>query len=553
MEKVWLKQYEAGVPAEIDPDNFSSINELFDSVCEQFKEKPAFTNMDQTLSFEELKKKSRDFAAYLQTIFGLKKGDRVTIMLPNLLQYPVALFGILRAGLIVVNINPLYTPRELERQLNDSESETIIILANFAATLQQVVGKVPIKNIIVTEVGDMLSFPKSWIVNWVVKNVKKMVPPWFFEKYSTFKDVLRVGETKTFVRPEIWGHDIAFLQYTGGTTGKPKGAMLTHRNMIANIEQAHAWIKPEIKVGEEIIITALPLYHIFSLMANGLTFLRIGALNVLVTNPRDMNGFIKILSKYKFTAITGVNTLFNALLNRPKFASLDFSALRISLGGGMAVQRAVAERWKAITGCALLEAYGLTETSPAACINPLNLKEYNGSVGLPISSTAVSIRDEAGKELGFNEHGELWIKGPQVAEGYWQQPEETKLTFLDGWVKTGDIATIDEAGFVRIVDRKKDMILVSGFNVYPNEVEDVIASMKEVAQVAVVGVVDAQGEEHVKAFIVKRDPNLTAEDVIKYCHTQLTGYKVPKQVEFRKELPLSNVGKILRRELRDNQ
>lgn len=552
MEKVWLPHYQAGVPAFIDPDKHPTIIHLFERACRDYADLPSFTNMGCTLTYRELDEKSRAFAAYLQGVLGLKKGAHVMIMLPNILQYPIAVFGILRAGLVVININPLYTARELEIQLKDSGAETIIVLENFAHTVEAVLYKVNLKNVIVTEIGDLLSYPKSRLVNWAVKYLKRMVPKWKIEGALPFNLVMAEGvkALSSFLTPDMTGEDLAFLQYTGGTTGVPKGAMLTHRNIVANIEQAYAWIKPVVIPGEEIIITALPLYHIFSLLANCLTFTRIGALNVLITNPRDIPGMIRILSKYKFTAITGVNTLFNALLHNPKFSKLNFSALRIALGGGMAVQQVIAERWKRTTGVTLLEAYGLTETSPAVCINPLDLKEFNGSVGLPISSTEVSIRDEAGKELSFDTPGELWVRGPQVTQGYWKQPQETKIALQNGWVRTGDIATVDTQGFVRIIDRKKDMILVSGFNVYPNEVEEVIAMMPEVKEVAVVGI-PHNGEEKVKAFIVKKDSNLTKDTVFRYCHEQLTGYKVPKEIEFRTELPKSTVGKILRRALRE--
>ncbi len=550
MEKVWLKNYQPGVPSTINPDQYPSINEIVEEVCLQFSDKPAFENMGKILTYQMLEEQSRAFAAYCLEELKLKRGDRVALMMPNILQYAIALFGTLRAGLTVVNFNPLYTPRELQHQLQDSGCVAIVVLSNFASTLAQVLDQVSLKHVVVTEIGDLLSFPKSILVNFVVKHIKKMIPSWSIKNHIAFIDVLDQGKNLAFHKPSVTGNDIAFLQYTGGTTGVAKAAMLTHRNMVANIEQDFAWIKPAIKIGEEIIITALPLYHIFSLTANCLTFMKAGALNVLVTNPRDMKSFLKILARFSFTAITGVNTLFNALLNQPAFAKLDFSQLRIALGGGMAVQHAVAERWKAVTGVTLIEAYGLTETAPGVCINPLNLKEFNGSIGLPISSTDVSIRDDAGQEVGLNALGELWVRGPQVMQGYWQNPTETAVALQDGWVRTGDIASINADGFVRIVDRKKDLIIVSGFNVYPNEVEDVIAEMEEVKEVAVVGIPIASGEK-VKAFIVKKDPNLTVEAILKFCATELTAYKVPKEIEFRTELPKTNVGKILRRALRE--
>lgn len=554
MDKRWLKNYQPGVPVDIEPNKYASINEMFEEACKLYKDHPAFTNMGTVLTYKDIEQKSRYFASYLLTTLKLKKGDSVALMMPNILQYPVALMGVLRAGLTVVNVNPLYTPRELEYQLADSESTTIVILSNFAKTLQTVLdqntGNIKIKNIIVTELGDLFPFPKSLLVNWVVKYIKKMIPRWVIKNIIPFAEVLKTGSIQLFIKPPVTGEDIAFLQYTGGTTGVAKGAMLTHRNMVANVEQAIAWISPLMKPGVETIVTALPLYHIFSLMANCLTFMKMGAFNVLVTNPRDMKGFIKILKQHPFTTITGVNTLFNALLNQPAFSTVDFSHLKLALGGGMSVQHAVALRWHAVTGVPLIEAYGLTETSPAVCINPLNITEHNGSIGLPISSTDVSIRDDQDKVVSFNTPGELWVRGPQVMKGYWHKPEETKLVLQEGWVRTGDIATIDEQGFVRIVDRKKDMILVSGFNVYPNEVEEVIAMMPEVAEVAVIGVPFEAGEM-VKAYIVKKDITLTAEAVLQHCHRELTGYKIPKEIEFRTELPKTNVGKILRRALRE--
>ncbi len=549
MEKIWIKHYQAGVPAEIDPHCYQSVNEVLEEACRKYAAKPAFTNLNHTMTYHALEEKTKAFAAYLLGKLKLNHGDRVALMMPNILQYPVAMFGILRAGLVAVNVNPFYTARELEDQLRDSGCKAIVVLANFTETLQGVLPKTFIESVIVTEVGDLLPFPRSFLINWVLKFVKKMVPTWSIKPYIPFKEVLKTGAVLIFRKPVVSGSDVAFLQYTGGTTGLAKGAVLTHQNMVANIEQAYAWIKPVVG-SNEIIITALPLYHIFSLLANCLTFLRVGALNVLITNPRDIPGFIRVLKRYPFTAITGVNTLFKALLNHPKFAKLNFSALRIALGGGMAVQPVVATRWKAITKVPLLEAYGLTETSPAVCINPLNLQDFNGSIGLPISSTDISIRSDKGQEMGLNETGELWVRGPQVMQGYWQKPEETALVLQDGWVCTGDIATIDQNGFVRIVDRKKDMILVSGFKVYPNEVEEVISRMKGVFEVAVIGVPSAEGER-VKAYIIKKDPRLTQEEILEHCHRELTHYKVPKEIEFRKELPKSNVGKILRRALRD--
>ncbi len=551
MEKIWLKNYPAGVPAEINPDIHPSLIDLFTQSCEKYANKPAFANLGSVMTYAEIDAAARHFAAYLQQRLGCKKGQRIAIMMPNLIQYPVAMLGAFFAGMVVVNINPLYTARELEHQLRDAGATCIVVLANFAHVLQEVVPKVPLKHVIVTEVGDMFPWWKAAIVNSVVKYVKKMVPAWSIPSAIPFSHVMQEGKTLTLRPVELTGQDIAFLQYTGGTTGIAKGAVLTHRNMVANVEQALSWVSPIVKPGKEIIITALPLYHIFSLTANCLMFMNLGALNVLITNPRDIKGFIKELKKYKFTAITGVNTLFNALLNQPAFAKLDFSHLRLTLGGGMAVQQAVAERWKKVTGRPLLEAYGLTETSPAVTINPLDLSEYNGSIGLPVPSTEISLRDDEGREVPMGEVGELCVCGPQVMREYWERPDETANVFCDdGFLRTGDLATIDNRGFVYLKERKKDMILVSGFNVYPNEVEDVIAKMPGVREVAVIGVPHDGSGEVVKAVIVKKDPALTAAEVTHFCREQLTPYKVPKIIEFREELPKSNVGKILRRELR---
>ncbi len=552
MEKVWLKSYPPDVPAEIDVNQFRSIGDMFAQSCKQFGERDAYTNMGKAISFAELEKLSAAFGAYLQGELKLPKGTRVAIMMPNLLQYPVVMFGALRAGYVVVNCNPLYTPRELEHQLKDSGAEAIVILENFAHTLQAVLAKTSIKHVVVSRIGDMIGGAKGFIVNLVVKYVKKMVPAWDLPGHRSFNDIMQTGAAHTLAPVDVGHDDLAYLQYTGGTTGVAKGAMLTHRNIIANLQQAHAWIGPFLAEGKEVIITALPLYHIFSLTANCLTFFKIGATNVLITNPRDIPGFVKELQKVSFTSITGVNTLFNALLHQPEFAKLDFSNLHIALGGGMAVQQAVADQWKAVTGKTLVEAYGLTETSPAVCINPLDLAEFNHSIGLPISSTEVSIRDDDGKELGFGKPGELCVRGPQVMAGYWNRPDDTKSTMTDdGFLRTGDVATIDEKGFVRIVDRKKDMIIVSGFNVYPNEVEDVVASHPGIIEVAAVGVPDERSGEAVKIFVVRKDPSLTAEALIAYCRERMTGYKTPDFVEFRDELPKTNVGKILRRKLRD--
>ncbi|HET9679145.1 MAG TPA: long-chain-fatty-acid--CoA ligase FadD [Gammaproteobacteria bacterium] len=551
-DKIWLKEYPADVPAEIDVNEFHSVKDIIEQSCHKFRDMPAYTNMGATLSYAHIEQQSGYFAAWLQKVAGIEKGDRVAIMMPNLLQYPVALFGILRAGGVVVNVNPLYTPRELEHQLKDSGARAIIILENFAHVLEQVKDKTAVEKVLTTRIGDMLPAPKSWLVNFVVKNIKKMVPEWNIPGSLTFKHALHEGKWQTLNKVELGHDDIAFLQYTGGTTGVAKGAVLTHGNMVANMLQARAWLGEMLEEGRETVITALPLYHIFSLTANCLVFLEIGGLNVLITNPRDIPAFIKELGKFRFTAITGVNTLFNALLNADGFGKLDFSRLKLTLGGGMAVQRAVAERWKKATGVPLLEAYGLTETSPAACINPFTLKDYNGSIGLPISSTDVEIRDEEGKGVPLGDTGELCVRGPQVMREYWQRPDETEnVLFDDGFLRTGDMARMDEKGYVYIVDRKKDMINVSGFNVYPNEIEAVAVEHPGVLEAAAVGVDDEHSGEVVKLFVVKKDPNLTEADVLAHCKQELTGYKVPKHIEFRDELPKTNVGKILRRALRE--
>ena len=552
MEKIWLRHYQAGVPAEINPDAYQSLVEIFDRSCTQYPKRIAFTNLGHNLTYRKINALVTQFAAFLQQKLGLQKGDRVGIMLPNSLQYPVALFGTLKAGGIVVNFNPLYTADEMAHQIQDAGLKVILVMANFANVLEEALKKAPVPHVIVTELGDLLSWPKNMIVNFVVSKIKKLVPAWHIPDAFSLKTVLSQGKSCTFSHVDVVNSDLAFLQYTGGTTGVAKGAMLSHRNMVANVEQSTAWMMPSLISGKEIIVTALPMYHIFSLLANCLDFFKLGAQNLLITNPRDIPGFVKELSKYPFTAITGVNTLFNALLNNSQFAKIDFSHLHLTLGGGMAVQHSVAERWQHITGRPLLEAYGLTETSPAVCINPLNLTDYNGTIGLPLPSTDVSIRNEAGEELGFDTPGELWVKGPQVTKGYWNRPDETVLVLQpDGWLRTGDIATINTAGFVKIVDRAKDMIIVSGFNVYPNEIEDVIAACPKVKEVAVIGVPSTVSGESVKAFIVPQDDSVTKADIMSYCREHLTGYKLPRLIEFRKELPKSNVGKILRRALRE--
>ena len=551
MEKIWLKNYQAGVAHEIDINEFQSVVEVFERSVNKFRDRPAMACMDKILSYGELDTLSANFASYLQNTLQLAKGARVAIMMPNLLQYPVAVFGILRAGCTVVNVNPLYTPRELEHQLKDAGVDTIVILENFAGVLEDVIARTPVKNVVIAAIGDMLGFPKSLIVNFVVRKIKKMVPPWHLPGHTRFNDTLALGSKQPLRKVALGHDDIAFLQYTGGTTGVAKGAMLLHKNIVANMLQAGEWVKPVVREGQEIIITALPLYHIFSLTANLMVFTELGALNVLITNPRDIPGFIKELKKYKVTAMTGVNTLFNALLNHPDFKTVDFSTWRLALGGGMAVQKAVAEKWKQVTGTPLIEAYGLTETSPAACINPLDLKEYNGTIGVPVPSTEIELRDNDGKPVARGEAGELCIRGPQVMKGYWNRPDETaKVIDSQGFLATGDVAVITGDGFVKLVDRKKDMILVSGFNVYPNEIEDVVAMHPGVLEVACVGVPDDKSGEVVKVFVVRKDMGLSEKDIIEHCKTNLTGYKVPKAVEFRNELPKTNVGKILRRALR---
>lgn len=554
MDKIWLKSYMQGVPAEIDPDAYHSLIELFEKTYRQYADRPAFYNMGVTLTYAKLDQYSRDFAAYLQQGLKLKKEDRIAIMLPNILQYPIALYGALRAGLIVVNVNPLYTSDELAFQLKDSGATTIIALANFASTVEKALPHVPaLKNIIITYLGDLFPAPKARLIDFVIKYIHKKIPQWHIPQAISFKKkVLAQGKEMRFTPVAITNQDIAFLQYTGGTTGIAKGAILTHRNIMANIQQASAWFNDIMDFGKEIIITALPLYHIFSLTANCLFFMKLGGLNVLVTNPRDIPGMIKDMKKFKFTAITGVNTLFNALIKNPKFAQLDFSALKLALGGGMAVQKAVAEKWQAITRTPLLEAYGLTETSPCVTINPANLQAYNGSIGLPVSSTDIGILDENGHEVPIGEVGELAVKGPQVTSGYWQNAVETQRAFTaDGWFLTGDIASIDDQGYIRLLERKKDMILVSGFNVYPNEVEDVLVRVPGVREAAVIGVPDQNSGEAVKAFIVRENPELTTDEIVSFCRNHLTPYKIPKQIIFCEGLPKTNVGKILRRALRD--
>lgn len=552
MDQPWINSLPADVPAEIDASRYASLLEMLESAVNTYADQPAFVNMGATLTYRKLEERSRAFAAYLQNDLKLQKGDRVAIMMPNLLQYPIALFGVLRAGMVVVNVNPLYTPRELKHQLVDSGAKAIVVVSNFASTLEQVVDQTPVKNVIITGLGDLLSAPKRTLVNFVVKYIKRLVPKYSLPHAISMRRALRAGKKAQYVKPVVKSDDIAFLQYTGGTTGVSKGAMLSHGNIVANVLQANGAYAPLLNDGKEFVVTALPLYHIFALTVNCLLFLHKGANNLLITNPRDIPGFVAELRKTPFTALTGVNTLFNALVNSEEFAALDFSRLKLSIGGGMAVQRAVADKWQSITKTRLLEGYGLTEASPLVACCPYDLAGYNGSIGLPAPSTQIQVRGDDGQVLPQGETGELFAKGPQVMMGYWQRPEETaKVIDKDGWLATGDIGYMDEKGFFYIVDRKKDMILVSGFNVFPNEVEEVVALHPKVVEVAAVGVPHEVSGELVKIFVVAKDKSLTEKELIKHCRHHLTGYKVPKLIEFRDELPKTNVGKILRRELRD--
>ncbi|WP_341659929.1 long-chain-fatty-acid--CoA ligase FadD [Vibrio sp.] len=552
MDKPWLSRYPSDVPEHINPNHYPSLVEMFEQSVQKFADQPAFTNMGSVMTFRKLEERSRAFAAYLQNELKLQKGDRVALMMPNLLQYPVALFGVLRAGLIAVNVNPLYTPRELEHQLNDSEAKAIVIVSNFANTLEQVVEKTSVKHVVLTSLGQMLPRAKGTLVDFVVKYVKGMVPKYNLPGAISMRKTLQKGRRLQYVKPFMSGDDIAFLQYTGGTTGVAKGAILTHSNMIANVMQARAMYGPVLIEGRETIVTALPLYHVFALTVNCLFFLELGGCNLLITNPRDIPGFVKELKKNRFTAITGVNTLFNALVNDEDFHELDFSQLKLAIGGGMAVQKAVAENWNKTTGICLLEGYGLTECSPLVTVNPYDTGEYTGAIGLPVPSTEVRIVDEEGSVLPNTQVGELQVRGPQVMQGYWQRPEATKEVINgDGWLSTGDVVKFDEQGLIHIVDRKKDMILVSGFNVYPNEIEDVVALHGKVLEVAAIGQPHDVSGEVVKVYVVKRDPSLTKDEIIAHCRQHMTGYKIPKLVEFKDELPKTNVGKILRRVLRE--
>jgi long-chain acyl-CoA synthetase len=556
MERIWLKQYPPGVPADIEPTQYASLVDLLEESFKKFADRKAFICMDKSISYRDLDQMSLALGAYLQGR-GLQRGARVAIMMPNVLQYPVATAAVLRAGFAVVNVNPLYTPRELEHQLKDSGAEAIIVLENFAHTVEQVIAKTAVKHVIVASMGDLLGF-KGVIVNLVVRRVKKMVPAWSLPGAVSFNDAVSAGRGMTLNKPKLSPGDVAFLQYTGGTTGVSKGATLLHRNIVANVLQNDAWLQPALAqpphIDQLLIVCALPLYHIFALTACYLLSVRAGGCNLLIPNPRDIPGFIKELAKYQVNSFPAVNTLYNGLMHHPDFRKLDFSKLKISNGGGMAVQRPVAEQWKSITGCSIAEGYGLSETAPTLTCNIATNSEFNGTIGVPLPSTWISIRDDDGNEVPLGQPGEICAKGPQVMTGYWNRPEETaKVTTADGYFRTGDIGVMDEKGYTRIVDRKKDMILVSGFNVYPNEVEEVIVSHPGVLECAVIGIPDSKSGEAVKAFVVRKDPNLNAEDIIKFCHEQLTGYKVPRHIEFRTDLPKTNVGKILRRQLRDEK
>ncbi|MBX3040508.1 MAG: AMP-binding protein [Bdellovibrionaceae bacterium] len=553
MEKIWLKNYPVGVEKEIKPETYGSILEVYEESVRKFKDQPAFTNLGVTLSYNELAQKVDRFASFLQHELRLKKGDRIAIQMPNLLQFPVAAFGAMKAGLIIVNTNPLYTAKEMQHQFKDSGAKAIVILANYAHLLQQILKDTDIHSVVITEVGDLCPFPKNLLVNSVVKFVKKMVPAYQLPQAYKFNQALEIGATRPATRAELSLDDTAFLQYTGGTTGVSKGAILTHRNVVANMLQIAEWVKPKLTEGKEIALTALPMYHIFSLTVNCLAFMRYGAQNVLITNPRDIPAFIKDMRRSNFTIMSGVNTLFNALMNHPDFDKIDFTKVKVSVAGAMALQRSVCERWREKTNTLLVEGYGLTEASPVVCCNPIDGKDRVGTIGLPLPSTDVKLIDDDGKEITeIGVAGELCCRGPQVMLGYWQRADETaKVLDKDGWLKTGDMACVDEDGYFKIVDRKKDMILVSGFNVYPNEVEDAIASHPGVLEVAAIGKPDEHSGETVHVVIVKKDPALTEKDVIDYARKSLTSYKAPKSVEFRTELPKTNVGKILRRALRD--
>lgn len=554
MKKIWFDNYPAGAAREINPDQYESLIEMFERAVQRHPDIPAYINMGKILTYRKLEERSRAFAAYLQNELRLEKGERIALMMPNILQYPIALFGALRAGLVVVNVNPLYTPRELEHQLNDSGAKAIIVVSNFAATLEKVVFETQIKHVILTRMGDQLSFGKRTLVNFVVKYVKKLVPKYKLPHAVSFREALSIGKQRQYVKPQLYSNDLAFLQYTGGTTGVAKGAMLTHRNVVANVLQAKWVADPLVKGGgERIAVIALPLYHVFALTVNCLLFVELGITGLLITNPRDIAGFIKELKKYKVQAITGVNTLFNALLNNPLFKDVDFSKLKLTVGGGAAVQSAVAERWQNVTGCHIIEGYGMTECSPLISATRNDTTAYSGSIGVPMPNTDIRVVDEKGNDLPLGERGELWVKGPQVMQGYWQRPDETAEVLKDGWMATGDIVEFGKDLNLRIVDRKKDMIIVSGFNVYPNEIEDVVALHPKVNEVVAVGIPSEVSGEGIKVYVTKKDESLTRDELRSHCRQYLTGYKIPRDIEFRDELPKSNVGKILRRVLRDEE
>lgn len=554
MEKIWLDNYPLDAPKTINVEEYQSLIEMFENAVQRHPDIPAYINMGQILTYRKLEERSRAFAAYLQNELRLEKGERIALMMPNLLQYPIALFGALRAGLVVVNVNPLYTPRELEHQLNDSGAKAIVIVSNFAATLEKVVFNTPIKHVILTRMGDQLSFGKRTLVNFVVKYVKKLVPKYKLPHAVSFREALSIGKQRQYVRPTVSADDLAFLQYTGGTTGVAKGAMLSHRNMVANIMQAKWVAHPITKIkAQRIALIALPLYHIFALTANCLLFIELGITGLLITNPRDIPGLIKELKKYPVVAITGVNTLFNALLNNEMLREVDFSNLRLTIGGGAAIQRAVAERWHKTTACHIIEGYGMTECSPLISATRNDSVEYSGSIGVPVPNTDIRVVDEQGNDVPKGERGELWVKGPQVMQGYWQRPEESAEVLKDGWMATGDIVTFGDDLNLRIVDRKKDMIIVSGFNVYPNEIEDVVALHPKVNEVVAIGLPSEKTGESIKVYVTKKDESLTRDELRNHCRQHLTGYKIPRDIEFRDELPKSNVGKILRRVLRDEE
>ncbi|AHG81504.1 Long-chain-fatty-acid--CoA ligase [Bibersteinia trehalosi USDA-ARS-USMARC-188] len=554
MEKIWFENYPPNAERIIDVEPYESLVEMFEKAVQRHPDLAAYINMGQVLTYRKLEERSRAFAAYLQNELRLEKGDRIALMMPNLLQYPIALFGALRAGLVVVNVNPLYTPRELEHQLNDSGAKAIVVVSNFAATLEKIVFNTAVKHVILTRMGDQLSFGKRTLVNFVVKYVKKLVPKYKLPHAVSFREALSIGKQRQYVRPTIYQDDLAFLQYTGGTTGVAKGAMLSHRNMVANIMQAK-WVAYPLTQARQnrLAVIALPLYHVFALSANCLLFIELGVTGLLITNPRDIPGFVKELKKYPVMAITGVNTLFNALLNNEHFSEADFSNLKLSIGGGAAIQRSVADRWHKATGCHIIEGYGMTECSPLISATRNDSIEYSGSIGVPVPNTDIRVVDDAGNDVPAGERGELWVKGPQVMRGYWQRPDETAEVLKDGWMATGDIVTFGEDLNLRIVDRKKDMIIVSGFNVYPNEIEDVVALHPKVNEVVAVGIPSEKSGESIKVYVTKKDESLTREELRNHCRQHLTGYKIPRDIEFRDDLPKSNVGKILRRVLRDEE